>query len=503
MHAARAAERQQHRRRADADADILGPSSMGSQNCGHDLTRVCAVTTGGSTYRDSNKVSCLTTTANGDDANDAYDDDACAPDNLHRCDRSAQYNDSARCFGVAVQNDPSRNRTATGTAAGAIAGAVVVAKPGLSCCHGACGDFPLKWASCHVDALKMKFVELCVCGWSERIVAELKQQKQQDIAAGVATVATPDYGKCPAQETVELWTSTFAHAATPSSSSGGGGGGGGGKNSNTSNNSNDNTAPVVGITKCRWQDGLLRRGPAADTDTNKSAGKTSDDDGLANYGDVDGTGYKCQATEDTCRDWAECQATNLCYPEETAAIVNSGYTTVHFMVLAGSLVIFVGTLPICLSGVARALGVAEISQTCGAIGCCSSILLAGCGGTIMMFVPFIVGAFLGVTCMDMKLSAARFKEGCAADGLDACGEVLALDVMHLCAIGEGMFRASMCQIVAQVFSIVAVVVSMLGWWGERRRKKRRKQGEELVEGAEVVWGEAVEVSERLAAPGIL
>ena len=48
---------------------------------------------------------------------------------------------------------------------------------------------------------------------------------------------------------------------------------------------------------------------------------------------------------------------------------------------------------------------------------------------------------------------------CADEGLGACGEAMTNDVASLCAVGSGLFAASSIQIVAQVFGLLAVVLS--------------------------------------------
>jgi hypothetical protein len=399
----------------------LGPSSTGSQNCGHDPARVCAVS--------NDDVSCLATTAQGQTE--------CTSDSLHQCTVPTQSPDL--CFGVAVQRDPTRNITITG----AVDGAAAERRPGLSCCHGACGDYLLDAASCSVDPVKMKFVERCVCGWSDQLLIDLDQK--------IKSGEKPSYGKCPHVKQKQA-SRTFAHAAFSSSAA-----------ANTSHS-------VIGVTMCKWRVEQKQRGP----DDNK--------DDASRYADSADPNKKCEAA-DTCQDWAECQAYNMCYPEDISEAINDGYATVSLIVLAGSLVIFIGTIPICISGLAKARGVDDIAHTCGAIGCFSSILLAGCGGTIMMFVPFIVGGFLTSSCNHMQLSAARFKGDCAVGGLEDCGEVLTLDVMQLCAIGEGMFSASTCQIAAQISSLCAVVVTMVTWW---QRKQRRRSTEQVEDAKDIV-----------------
>merc|ERR1712224_658076 len=102
----------------------------------------------------------------------------------------------------------------------------------------------------------------------------------------------------------------------------------------------------------------------------------------------------------------------------------------------------------------------------------SAVFFTGCGGTIMIFIPFILGAVLTQVCTDIEQINTDLHGSCASDGLSACGEAMTNDVASLCAVGSGMFASSSIQIVAQVFGLIAVILTMVGWCQHRKQPQQ-------------------------------
>lgn len=194
--------------------------------------------------------------------------------------------------------------------------------------------------------------------------------------------------------------------------------------------------------------------------------KWSDDSGSSGTSTVS---TACSAQ--TCKEWAtNCMDQFFCPASRDAqiAVTNEGYAMLRMIVMIGSLVIIVGMLPICIGGTGKALGNDNIGNICGGIGCCSSVLFTGCGGTIMIFLPFIFGAVLTSVCQEIKTLNDDIHGTCASDGLGDCGKAMTSDVEDLCAVGSGLFASSVTQIIAQVFGLVAVVFTMVGWCQHRQ-----------------------------------
>jgi len=173
----------------------------------------------------------------------------------------------------------------------------------------------------------------------------------------------------------------------------------------------------------------------------------------------DSSGSLCPAPE-TCKEWAECNMKDaFCNPQATIDIANSGYEMLRMIIIIGSLVIIVGMLPVCIGGTGKALGNDDIGNICGGIGCCSAVFFTGCGGTIMIFIPFIAGTFITQLCTDIETINDEVYSTCADEGLSACEVAMTNDVASLCAVGSGMLATSSIQIVAQVFGVLAVILS--------------------------------------------
>jgi hypothetical protein len=213
-----------------------------------------------------------------------------------------------------------------------------------------------------------------------------------------------------------------------------------GKCSSTKSAGWKTTPTLFGETKCKWSD---------------SSGSSS-------------TGTVCNP--ESCEDWVTCNmVAAFCAPEASIAATNAGYEILRMIIIVGSLVIIAGMLPICIGGTGKAMGNDDIGNICGGIGCCSAVFFTGCGGTIMIFIPFLVGAAISSVCVEIEKINADLHSTCGSEGLSACGDAMKNDVASLCAVGSGMFATSSIQIVAQVFGLLAVVLTMVGWCQHRKQ----------------------------------
>ena len=77
----------------------------------------------------------------------------------------------------------------------------------------------------------------------------------------------------------------------------------------------------------------------------------------------------------------------------------------------------------------------------------------------MIFIPFFLGALINQACTAIEDINRDIYSTCADEGLDACGEAMANDVASLCAVGSGMLATSSIQIAAQIFGVLAVILS--------------------------------------------
>jgi len=93
----------------------------------------------------------------------------------------------------------------------------------------------------------------------------------------------------------------------------------------------------------------------------------------------------------------------------------------------------------------------------------------------MIFIPFFVGALINQACTEIEQINTDVHSTCADEGLGACGEAMANDVASLCAVGSGLFAASSIQIVAQIFGVLAVILTMVGWCQHRKQPQQQQQ----------------------------
>jgi len=170
----------------------------------------------------------------------------------------------------------------------------------------------------------------------------------------------------------------------------------------------------------------------------------------------------------------------FCTPDAVIDSTNQGYEMLRMIIIIGSLVIIVGMLPVCIGGTGKALGNDDIGNICGGIGCCSAVFFTGCGGTIMIFIPFFVGAIINQACTEIEQINTDIYSTCADEGLGACGDAMANDVASLCAVGSGLFAASSIQIVAQIFGVLAVILTMVGWCQHRKQPQQQQQAGQVV-----------------------
>lgn len=176
----------------------------------------------------------------------------------------------------------------------------------------------------------------------------------------------------------------------------------------------------------------------------------------------------CYATD--CKSWAQCRSNAFCDSSSFINATNASYATVHLLLLIGSMIIVGGMLPICVGGMGKATGNDDMGNICGGIGCCSSVFFTGCGGTIMVFIPFVFGAFLQAACDIFKANVENFKATCSEEGASSCGEVMDAEFKHICAVGHSLVAASVIQIVAQVFGLIAVIFTVVGWCNQKKQK---------------------------------
>ena len=203
---------------------------------------------------------------------------------------------------------------------------------------------------------------------------------------------------------------------------------------------------VVGQTKCRWDPSHTYKQPQDD--------------------------LFCQS--DNCRDWALCQKSQLCNPREYAKVLNKGYASVHKMVLLATIVICLGAIPVFIASIVDLRRKSSISKTTIGIGCCSATLLAGCGGTILNFLPLILGSFMGEACKNMRTAAGQFAASCTEKMLRSCGETLERDVNQLCGVGAVVFFTSLCQILAQLLALGSGMALIVSCRQQRQLQKKHK-----------------------------
>ena len=166
----------------------------------------------------------------------------------------------------------------------------------------------------------------------------------------------------------------------------------------------------------------------------------------------------CSAS--TCKEWAtDCMKDFFCYPQAKILAQNELYSGIRLLLAIGSLVIIVGMLPICIGGTGKAMGNDDIGNICGGIGCCTSTFFTGCSGSIMIAVAFVVGSVLNEYCDAIEKISRDVSDTCTGEGLHECGTTLQNDVISLCAAGYGLLAWSIVQIIAQVFGLLAVVLS--------------------------------------------
>ena len=156
--------------------------------------------------------------------------------------------------------------------------------------------------------------------------------------------------------------------------------------------------------------------------------------------------------------------------------------SLFFMTLAGSLVISLGVVPLCVSILAEMKGMKEFSQACCAIGCCSSSLVTGCGGGILVYLPLVLSLGVLQNCVSIVRTAEDLIDQCKAEGLSECAEIKALTVKNLCETGESWFVASSFQIAALVLNMFALAVITFRFFRTayaRRLTQVKYQGEQM------------------------
>ena len=210
----------------------------------------------------------------------------------------------------------------------------------------------------------------------------------------------------------------------------------------------------VGVTLCKWKD--------------------SDAYNIVNEAD---SGLDCRQVNQTCSEKIKCKASDLC----SSNFMNKGMS-LFFMTLAGSLVISLGVVPLCVSILAEMKGMKEFSQACCAIGCCSSSLVTGCGGGILVYLPLVLSLGILQNCVSIVRTAEDLIDQCKAEGLSECAEITALTVKNLCETGESWFVASSFQIAALVLNMFALAVITFRFFRTayaRRLTQVKYQGEQM------------------------